>query len=87
MSPSSSSLLEIQDGEVPETCLQKLTNLAEEHFKAAFETDVDRVNLFKVFRYFGVAYHSNSSAGEYSTKDYIITLQYIIIHNNTIYAV
>ena len=66
--PTSSSRIEMEEenGEqVPETCLEKLTKLAEEHFKSAFETDPDHVNLYKVFRYFGAAYHSNKFVGEY----------------------
>ena len=65
--PTSSSRIEMEEEneEVPETCLEKLTKLAEEHFKSAFETDPDHKNLFKVFRYFGAAYHSNKSVGEY----------------------
>ena len=57
--PSSSSEVN-QDPSEDKACLEKLSALAEGHFAQAFDIDEDRENFYKVFRYFGAAYHSSS---------------------------
>ena len=51
-----------------ESCLQALADYAKSHFEQAFDEDSnnpDSENLFKVFRYFGAAYHtSDKDVGE-----------------------